>query len=918
MKKHLLALVLNRVLIYVLIIFGLSINVIAANTLDIYPAPPNAIKSEMFSITVDDKVANVIDYMDYHYMHIGFDANISITVTANENINTYKISPLSLDIKATVNNNQLTFDLSQSGSDDETPRYLVIQINNLEKLVILGDLPEKTPPTINSTGVYNVTAAPYSADSTGVVSAQTAIQQAIDEASKAGGGIVYVPYGLYTIKENLSLKSNVELYLAPGSVLKAIDIRSQYIQNSTLPPALIIHNANNAKITGRGEIDGSGFKLMSPPAGFTSQSVEHPRRRVVQLDYSTNIELNGIIVKDATGWTVELMRSENLIVQNLKVLNHKDVRYKIENDGIDAVSSSNTLINQCFVITIDDAFCSKARYTDMDNCVFSNNVSYNWSGGVKAGMQSVGNMTNILFRNCDVIHCRRGVAVDTREGQKPINNVEFRDIRVEETEKTVSGNPFCVEFESELATISDIKIVRLTCLDNNKMRFRGDYKISNIIFEDLRIKDKLICSEAQLNITKEGNAAATYQFNTSIPCVPTEEEGTPISTYEELNTLIRADMDGTYYLTNDIEIPEGTDWLPLGKPETWDGTANTLVNFTGSIDGRGFSVKNLKITTVGNFSAFISRLVDAEIKNLGLENVDITGGFPTGALAGVMFGTATTYDLSNTIENVFVTGSVKGTTEVGGLVGRNNNNPANTIRNCYANVTVEATNATDAWAGGIVGSVVSGRVLNIKQSYAAGTVKTTDAATTNFAGSIVGYINNNNAATVITIDSTVVALNELSGGTNGIVLNRGTLVQGVVNLRDNQAKNNLGITVTADATLVEPAVLLTHNLYTNTLGWDFTNVWKIEEGVGYPTFSWMNVSGVKSVRNNLTWNCYPINSGIAITSSENLSITVFAITGKVVNKVKMNGQVNIHLNKGIYLVKANNGVNETNRKVLVL
>jgi hypothetical protein len=395
------------------------------------------------------------------------------------------------------------------------------------------------------------------------------------------------------------------------------------------------------------------------------------------------------------------------------------------------------------------------------------------------------------------------------------------------------------------------------------------------------------------------------------------QEGTAISTYEELNTLIRANMDGAYYLTNDIEIPEGTEWLPLGKPETWDGTPNSLVNFTGSIDGRGFSIKNLKITTGGNFSAFISRLVDAEIKNLGLENVDITGGVPTGALAGVMFGTATTYDPSNTIENVFVTGSVKGTTEVGGLVGRNNNNPANTIRNCYVNVSVEATNASGAWAGGIVGSVVSGRVLNIKQSYAAGTVKTTDPATTNFAGGIVGYINNNNAATVITIDSTVVALTELAGGTNGIVLNRGTLVQGVVNLIDNQAKNNLGITETTDATLVEPAVLLTQDLYATTLGWDFVNIWKIEEGVGYPTFSWKNISGVKPIISNLNWNIQPVNGGITITALENLSISVFEVTGRLIHNANVFGQVNIPLNKGIYLIKAIGGGNESSRKVIV-
>lgn len=527
---------LIRIWLTALFIFILSANSVSYATVDIYPTPPNAVKSKIFSIKVDDKTANVIDYMDYHYMHIGFDGNVSITITASENINTFKISPLSLGIQASVSGKTLTFSLSQVSSTDETPRYLVLQINSLEKLVILGDRPEQNPPKENAAGVYKVTAAPYSADSTGVAFAQTAIQKAIDAASTAGGGIVYVPYGLYQIKENLAIKSNVELYLAPGAVLKAIEARSQYAQNSTIPPAVIINNANNAKITGRGEIDGSGYVLMSPPAGFTSQSVEHPRRRIIQLDYSNNIALNGIIVKDATGWTLELMRSNNLDVQNVKVLNHKDVKYKIENDGIDVVSSSNTVVNQCFVITIDDAYCSKARYTNMDNCLFSNNVCYNWSGGVKAGMQSVGDMTNILFKNCDVIHCRRGVAVDTREGTKPINNVEFRDIRVEETESTVSGSRYGVEFESKLATISNIKIVRVNCLDNKNMKFSGSFNISNVIFEDFRAQGNLITSPSQVNITKSGSFTLTYVFNTTETGI---ENATAKSHKFEINGLVK-------------------------------------------------------------------------------------------------------------------------------------------------------------------------------------------------------------------------------------------------------------------------------------------------------------------------------------------------------------------------------------------
>jgi polygalacturonase len=542
-------------LFFVLFLAFLNVSEVFS-AVDIYPLPVNATKSSVFSIAVDDKEANVIKYMDYHYMHMGFDGNVSITIAANAKINTYKISPLSLGIEAIVNDNKLTFNLSQVLSDDETPRYLIVQINNLEKLVILGDRPEQNVPAIDGAGVFLVTAAPYSADPTGAASAQAAIQQAITDASNAGGGVVYVPYGLYSIKENLALKNNVELYLAPGAVLKAIDVRSQYVQNSTLPPAVIIHNVSNAKITGRGEIDGSGYKLMSPPLGFTSQSVQNPRRRVLQLDYSSNVMLNGIIVKDGSGWTVELMRSDNLLVQNVKVLNHKDVRYKIENDGINSVSSSNAIINQCFVITIDDSFCAKARYTNMDNCEFSNNVSFNWSGGVKAGMQSVGDMTNILFRNCDVIHCRRGVAIDTREGTKPITNVEFRDIRVEETSSTISGGDFLVEFESKLALISDIKIVRLTSLQNNKMKFFGSFDITNVKFENLTVRDNIIESGAQLNITKGSGIAIDYQFTTST----TNNE--PDETHLIVNPSFEYKSEG--------ELNDGTTYR--GTPYGWSDT----------------------------------------------------------------------------------------------------------------------------------------------------------------------------------------------------------------------------------------------------------------------------------------------------------------------------------------------------------
>jgi polygalacturonase len=478
-----------------------------------YPPSPDAVQSEIFLAKAGAKAIFVSNYMDYHYAHFELSGTTEIEVTANENITSFTISPQSLNIIGTVNGDKLSFTINQIKTNHEIPAYLVVQINELEKLVILADRPEVDVPQAKGEGIYNVRATAYNADSTGVTSAQSAIQKAIDDASNAGGGIVYIPYGLYQIKQNLALKDNVSLYIEAGSVLKAIADRSEYPMVSGIDPAVIIHDAENVKIYGRGEINASGLAIMNPDLGFTEQSVEHPRRRVIETDHAQNVVLDGIIVKDGTGWTVELKRSDTVDVQEIKVLNHKDINYKIQNDGINSTSSSNTLVNQCFVMTIDDAMCSKARYNDMQNCTFSNNVIFTHSAGVKAGMQSVGNMRNIVFRNCDVIHARRGVGIDTREGYKPIKGVVFNDIRVEELEPTSGGGDYAVEFATTYAPVDNITIRRVTSPNNNKIMLTGDYDITNIQFEGIELNNQLVMSDDMAQVVLGSGINITYSYD---------------------------------------------------------------------------------------------------------------------------------------------------------------------------------------------------------------------------------------------------------------------------------------------------------------------------------------------------------------------------------------------------------------------
>ena len=126
-----------------------------------------------------------------------------------------------------------------------------------------------------------------------------------------------------------------------------------------------------------------------------------------------------------------------------------------------------------------------------------------------------------------------------------------------------------------------------------------------------------------------------------------------VSTVEELKAL--ANESGTFMLTNDIDL-SGIEWKPIE-------------NFSGTLLGNGFSIKNLTINAIdeSNLGLFASLDGYAKISNLKIIDAKITArgeGSTAGILAGINNGR---------IENVSVEGeiSVKYYTNVGGIAGQN-------------------------------------------------------------------------------------------------------------------------------------------------------------------------------------------------------------------------------------------------------
>ncbi|MDF3163788.1 YDG domain-containing protein [Pseudomonas proteolytica] len=198
------------------------------------------------------------------------------------------------------------------------------------------------------------------------------------------------------------------------------------------------------------------------------------------------------------------------------------------------------------------------------------------------------------------------------------------------------------------------------------------------------------------------------------------EYSTTITNAHQLQ-LVAMDRNATYTLGRDI-VAGAT----AGTTDVWNGTfvqlgeANRGINFTGSLDGQGHVIKNLKIDR-GNqqYNGLFGAISETgRVSNLGLDGGSISGAAYTGSIVGYSLGT-----LTGTFSSATVTAEVY----AGGLVGQQG---GGSISNSYFSGSVTAT--ADL-AGGLVGQLDGGSLSN---NFVSGRV--TASSGNGFAGGIMG------------------------------------------------------------------------------------------------------------------------------------------------------------------------------------
>ena len=204
-----------------------------------------------------------------------------------------------------------------------------------------------------------------------------------------------------------------------------------------------------------------------------------------------------------------------------------------------------------------------------------------------------------------------------------------------------------------------------------------------------------------------------------------------IMTVDDLQDM-EDDLDAFYELGGDIDASATSTWN-AGAGFVPIGTTDPTAGFTGQLDGKGYTIKDLYINrSTTDYQALFYKTYNATIIDVLMTDANITGREDVGSFIGAMYS-GTIRDCQSTGHTI--SGSVSLTSVmVGGLIGVVYDDGTNEtiISDCYAQGDVSAAD----YVGGLIGFINASQNVTITDCYAAGAVTGTEG----YAGGLIGII----------------------------------------------------------------------------------------------------------------------------------------------------------------------------------
>lgn len=301
-----------------------------------------------------------------------------------------------------------------------------------------------------------------------MVNNANAINSAISDCSENGGGIVIVEGGSYTTG-TVFLKSNVALFIAKNSEIKASHRIEDYIINLNTPDSredyiknglILAQNCRNVALLGPGKISGEGnffsVKPYLPPKTEPYSKAmdvwdmrQEYRKRIrfahknkygflVHFQNCSQVRVSNIILENSAFWTLNINMCTDVKITNTVINNNRHIA---NSDGIDISGSSNVTVEHCFVSTGDDGIvlknshdiaCEKA----MNNIYIADCEVISCTNSFKIGTETSLDISDVTVENCkfyltDIFPSgASGIALESCDGAV-VSNINIKNIEID-------------------------------------------------------------------------------------------------------------------------------------------------------------------------------------------------------------------------------------------------------------------------------------------------------------------------------------------------------------------------------------------------------------------------------------------------------------------------------------------------------
>jgi len=389
---------------------------------------------------------------------------------------------------------------------------------------------------------------------------QKAIQKAIDQCSKKGGGRVVVPAGCKFLTGAITLKNGVNLHVEEGAVLEFAFLPELYpivetswegLECFNLSPCIYAFGAKDIAITGKGTIDGGGSndtwwpwngnprfgwkegmisqrggsraRLLkngedgipmynekgerSPERIFTAEDGLRPQ--LVSFNKCEGILLEDITLLRSPFWVIHPLHSTDITVRRVKMINDGP-----NGDGCDPECCDRVLIEDCFFNTGDDCIAIKSgrnrdgreRNIPSKNIIIRNCEMKNGHGGVVVGSEISGGCQNVYAHDCvmDSPELERVLRIKTNSCRGGIiENINMRNIKVGVCKESVLKINLDYE-HNEICCRGYYPIVRNVYMENVTSE-KSQYGVQIIgLDEDTYVYD-ITVKNCKFNGVKDGN-----------------------------------------------------------------------------------------------------------------------------------------------------------------------------------------------------------------------------------------------------------------------------------------------------------------------------------------------------------------------------------------------------------------------------